>query len=119
MKINYDLKFKEELEKIKGTKPSLLLHVCCGPCSGNVLKEISEFFNITIYYSNSNIYPDTEYFRRFHELEDFIQRFNQDFNQNIQVIEKEYQPKEYHKIFLNIKMNPKGENVVIFVIQKE
>ena len=62
MKINYDLKFKEELEKIKGTKPSLLLHVCCGPCSGNVLKEISEFFDITIYYSNSNIYPDTEYF---------------------------------------------------------
>ena len=53
MKINYDLKFKEELEKIKGTKPSLLLHVCCGPCSGNVLKEISEFFDITIYYSNS------------------------------------------------------------------
>ena len=88
MKINYDLKFKEELEKIKGTKPSLLLHVCCGPCSGNVLNEISEFFDITIYYSNSNIYPDTEYFRRFHELEDFIQRFNQDFNQNIQVIEK-------------------------------
>ena len=44
MKINYDLKFKEELEKIKGTKPSLLLHVCCGPCSGNVLKEISELF---------------------------------------------------------------------------
>ena len=67
MKINYDLKFKEELEKIKGTKPTLLLHVCCGPCSGNVLKEISEFFDITIYYSNSNIYPDTEYFRRFHE----------------------------------------------------
>ena len=55
MKINYDLKFKEELEKIKGTKPTLLLHVCCGPCSGNVLKEISEFFDITIYYSNSNI----------------------------------------------------------------
>ena len=43
MKINYDLKLKEELEKIKGTKPTLLLHVCCGPCSGNVLKEISEF----------------------------------------------------------------------------
>ena len=97
MKINYDLKLKEELEKIKGTKPTLLLHVCCGPCSGNVLKEISEFFDITIYYSNSNIYPDTEYFRRFHELENFIQCFNQDFNQNIQVVEKEYQPKEYLK----------------------
>lgn len=46
MKINYDLKFKEELEKIKGTKPTLLLHVCCGPCSGHVLKEICELFEI-------------------------------------------------------------------------
>ena len=108
MKINYDLKFKEELEKIKGTKPTLLLHVCCGPCSGNVLKEISEFFDITIYYSNSNIYPDTEYFRRFHELEDFIQRFNQDFNQNIQVVEKEYQPKEYLKDISQYKDEPEG-----------
>ena len=107
MKINYDLKFKEELEKIKGTKPTLLLHVCCGPCSGNVLKEISEFFDITIYYSNSNIYPDTEYFRRFHELENFIQRFNQDFNQNIQVVEKEYQPKEYLKDISQYKKDVK------------
>ena len=40
MKINYDLKFQEELQKIKGTRPTLLLHVCCGPCSGNVIKEI-------------------------------------------------------------------------------
>ena len=126
MKINYDLKFKEELEKIKGTKPTLLLHVCCGPCSGNVLKEISEFFDITIYYSNSNIYPDTEYFRRFHELENFIQRFNQDFNQNIQVVEKEYQPKEYLKDISQYKKgnwkNPKaykrihilGKNCILF-----
>ena len=108
MKINYDLKLKEELEKIKGTKPTLLLHVCCGPCSGNVLKEISEFFDITIYYSNSNIYPDTEYFRRFHELENFIQCFNQDFNQNIQVVEKEYQPKEYLKDISQYKNEPEG-----------
>ena len=71
-------------------------------------KEISEFFDITIYYSNSNIYPDTEYFRRFHELEDFIQRFNQDFNQNIQVVEKEYQPKEYLKDISQYKDEPEG-----------
>ena len=63
MKINYDLKFKEELEKIQG-RPTLLLHVCCGPCSGNVIKELIEYFDITIYYSNSNIYPETEYQRR-------------------------------------------------------
>ena len=34
-------------------------------------KEISEFFDITIYYSNSNIYPREEYNRRFEELKTF------------------------------------------------
>lgn len=95
MKINYDLKFQEELEKIGSNKPSLLLHVCCAPCSSNILKEIASIFKITIYYSNSNIYPDTEYKRRYQELLDFINRFNNDFNQNIKVIEKEYRPIEY------------------------
>ncbi|WP_443843209.1 epoxyqueuosine reductase QueH, partial [Faecalibacillus intestinalis] len=52
--------------------------------------------------------PDTEYFRRFHELENFIQRFNQDFNQNIQVVEKEYQPKEYLKDISQYKDEPEG-----------
>ena len=87
MKINYDLKFQEELQKIKGTRPTLLLHVCCGPCSGNVIKEIADIFDITIYYSNSNIYPNDEYQRRYQELLTFIDQFNLDFNHHIKVIE--------------------------------
>lgn len=95
MKINYDLKFKEELKKIGDSKPTLLLHVCCGPCSGNVIKEIANIFDITIYYSNSNIYPSEEYYRRFNELKNFLLEFNKDYNQNITLIEEPYQPKEY------------------------
>jgi hypothetical protein len=95
MKINYDLKLKEELEKIKGTRPRLLLHVCCGPCSSNVVKELCEYFDITIYYSNSNIYPKEEYDRRYNELLEFIKKFNQDFNQNIQVIEDPYNHEDW------------------------
>ena len=71
MKINYDLKLQEEIQKLGNCHPSLLLHVCCGPCSSNVIKELSEHFQITIYYSNSNIYPPEEYQRRFHELLSF------------------------------------------------
>lgn len=97
MKINYDLKFKEELTLIKDNKPSLLLHVCCGPCSGNVIKEIADIFKITIYYSNSNIYPSDEYYRRYHELLDFINHFNQDYDHKIEVIEQSYQPVDYLK----------------------
>lgn len=95
MKVNYDLKFQEELKKIGTSKPSLLLHVCCGPCSSNILKELAKVFNITIYYSNSNIYPAQEYQRRFNELIDFLKILNQELKTNIQVIEHDYHPQEY------------------------
>lgn len=108
MKINYDLKLKEELEKIKGTRPKLLLHVCCGPCSSNVIKELCEYFDITLYYSNSNIYPKDEYIRRRDELISFIDRFNKDFKQTIQVIEDPYNHEEWLSNEYPLKELPEG-----------
>ena len=118
MKINYDLKFKEELTKIKNTRPRLLLHVCCGPCSGNVIRELSDIFEITIYYSNSNIYPNAEYHRRYQELLSFIKQFNQDYHQNITVIEQPYLPKEYLNKLSRYKDEPEGGKRCYLCYQK-
>lgn len=118
MKINYDLKFKEELAKIKNTKPRLLLHVCCGPCSGNVIKELIKIFEITIYYSNSNIYPSVEYQRRYQELLTFIKQFNQDYHQNISVIEHAYHPNSYLKDISKYKEEPEGGKRCYLCYQK-
>lgn len=118
MKINYDLKFKEELNKIKDTRPSLLLHVCCGPCSGNVIKELIDIFDITIYYSNSNIYPSEEYLCRYHELLSFIEQFNKDYHQNIKVIEQAYQPKIYLNDLAKYKDEPEGGKRCYLCYQK-
>ena len=38
---NYDLVMQEELKHLEG-RPTLLLHVCCGPCSSNVIKMLSD-----------------------------------------------------------------------------
>lgn len=108
MKINYDLKLQEELKKIGNTRPTLLLHVCCGPCSSNVIKELCEHFQITIYYSNSNIYPQEEYQRRYLELLRFIQQFNIDYHQNIQVIEDPYNHSEWISHLYPLKEFPEG-----------
>lgn len=108
MKINYDLKLQEELKKIKDSRPSLLLHVCCGPCSSNVIKELCQHFQITIYYSNSNIYPQEEYQRRFHELLLFVQKFNKDFHQEIRVIEDPYNHPEWMSHLYPLKEFPEG-----------
>ena len=55
--------------------PTLLLHSCCAPCSSYVLEYLSEYFFITVYYYNPNIYPDEEYRKRVAEQQEFIRRF--------------------------------------------
>ena len=48
--------YKEIRNEYKdGKLPSLLLHVCCGACSCFPLVYLIDLFDITIYFSNSNI----------------------------------------------------------------
>ena len=55
--------------------PTLLLHSCCGPCSSYVLEYLSQYFKITVFYYNPNIYPEEEYRKRVAEQQEFIRRF--------------------------------------------
>ena len=60
MKINYNKLMYEEISSF-GFKPKLLLHCCCAPCSSAVIERLKDFFEITFYYFNPNIYPYEEY----------------------------------------------------------
>lgn len=79
-KQNFDTLFTLELEHIARSpnfahkKPRLLLHACCGPCSSAVLERLADHFDITIFYYNPNIHPQTEYIRRLEELALFLNR---------------------------------------------
>ena len=79
-KQNFDTLFTLELEHIARSpnfahkKPRLLLHACCGPCSSAVLERLADYFDITIFYYNPNIHPQTEYIRRLEELALFLNR---------------------------------------------
>lgn len=70
--------YQKELEKIidfkqkEGSVPTLLLHSCCAPCSSYVLEYLSEYFEITVFYYNPNIYPEEEYYKRVAEQKRFI-----------------------------------------------
>lgn len=44
-----------------GKRKSLLLHVCCAPCSSYVLEYLNEYFDITVYFYNPNIDDGEEY----------------------------------------------------------
>lgn len=66
---NYNdyLKCLEEIKKLD-KKPKLLIHACCAPCSSEVINQLNEYFDLTIYYYNPNIYPKEEYEKRYDEF---------------------------------------------------
>lgn len=51
------------------TKPRLLLHACCAPCSSSVVERLADDYAITIYFYNPNIHPRAEYVKRRDELQ--------------------------------------------------
>lgn len=95
IKINYQKELEKILDNIKnsGTRPSLLLHACCGPCFTLPYEELKDYFDITIIYNNSNIYPEEEYIRRKEELKHYIKEIGAD----IKVIEFDYDNLNYIK----------------------
>jgi len=95
-KLNYDKLMKEELSKIKG-KPTLLLHVCCGPCTTIPLNILKKYFKITLIFNNSNIYPKEEFYRRKDELKRYLIESK---NEDINVIEMPYENEEFMKDLL-------------------
>ena len=56
----------------EGKVPRLLLHSCCAPCSSYVLEYLSQYFEITVFYYNPNIYPESEYTKRILEQQTLI-----------------------------------------------
>ena len=76
-KINYKKKKKKILANLvlKAETPTLLLHSCCAPCSSYVIEYLSQYFKITVFYYNPNIYPDEEYHLRAEEQKKFIADF--------------------------------------------
>ncbi len=107
-KTNYYLKSLEEINKISSKKPTLLLHACCGPCLTFPLKFLSQYFEVTVFYNNSNIYPKEEYERRKAEMKKFLEYFYRDYNVKVVVIETPYDNESYNKHLEPYKDQPEG-----------
>lgn len=77
---NYSVNYQKVLESTiafhekRGEVPTLLLHSCCAPCSSYCLEYLSNYFRITVFYYNPNIYPKEEYDKRVEEQRHFIER---------------------------------------------
>lgn len=90
-KVNYYQLSLGEIAKFPaGSKPRLLLHACCGPCSCFPLTFLCEHFSVTIYYNNSNIYPESEFCHRRDELERLLRDIKKDYGYEVGLIVPPY-----------------------------
>ena len=71
---NYSKQLDKIIENLlkSGERPRLLLHACCAPCSSYCLEYLSRYFDITVYYHNPNISPESEFDYRVSELRRLI-----------------------------------------------
>ncbi len=106
---NYQ-KFLKEIEEVKklDKKPSLLLHCCCAPCSCYPLLLLKDYFNISIYYNNSNIYPLSEYNLRYDTLKTYVNNLNKKEKIDIKLIKKDYENEKFNRLLGKRKDDKEG-----------
>ncbi len=107
-KVNY----QKELDKIllelqkEGKVPRLLLHSCCAPCSSYVLEYLSEYFEITVFYYNPNIYPESEYSKRVIEQQNLIR--NMTFQNPVTFMAGVYEKEKFYQIAAGLEHVKEG-----------
>ncbi|MBE5993167.1 MAG: epoxyqueuosine reductase QueH [Paenibacillaceae bacterium] len=105
---NYQKELDQIIEEIKvlNKVPKLLIHSCCAPCSSYVLEYLSQYFDITVYFYNPNIYPPLEYIRRVEEQDRLIQEMN--FVHPVTLQTGAYEPQEFYRIVEGLEKEPEG-----------
>ena len=78
-----------------GSVPSLFLHSCCAPCSSYCIEYLSQYFHVTVFYYNPNIYPDEEYYHRVKEQQEFIKKFPTKYP--VKFIEGDFEKERFYK----------------------
>lgn len=69
----------DKIKKLQGHE-KLLLHACCGPCSLEPIKILTGHnINFSIFYSNSNIAPESEYNLRLKTIKNYCEENNINF----------------------------------------
>lgn len=106
--VNYQRQLDDIIKRtaVSEKAPTLLLHSCCAPCSSYVLEYLSEFFEITVFYYNPNIYPAEEYSKRVDEQRRLISQLPA--KNKISFIEGRYDESEFYGCIKGLEHIPEG-----------
>lgn len=108
MNINYQKELDKIIDELVRTKQvsTLLLHSCCAPCSSYCLEYLANFFKITIFYYNPNIFPEEEYEKRVVEQQMFIQKLPTKYP--VSFLSGNYDTKQFYDMVKGYETEPEG-----------
>ncbi len=89
-------------------KSKLLLHICCAGCGVYVSQLLKQGFDVTLYFYNPNIYPESEYKKRLEEVKNIAKKFG------LNLIVGEYNHNKWLKLIKGHEHDPeKGERCLM------
>ena len=104
--------YQKELDRIiednskAGKVPTLLLHACCAPCSSYCLEYLAEYFSITVFFYNPNLYPADEYDKRADEVRRLISLLQ--VKNPVKLIVADFDDKEFYAKVRGTEKLPEG-----------
>ncbi len=106
--INYQKILDQTIQKLQAANqvPTLLLHSCCAPCSSYVIEYLSQYFHITVFYYNPNLYPDEEYTKRSNEQKRLIRQMPT--KHPVSFLQGDFDKETFHKAIQGLEQIPEG-----------
>lgn len=103
MKTNYQLQTDKCIAALQpDTRPTLLLHSCCGPCSSYVLEYLTQHFDVTVLFYGPNIQPEAEYEKRLFHQREVLRHIN------AKIMECDYDGAAFESIAAGLETEPEG-----------
>ena len=102
MKTRYQAQLDTLLPTLEG-KPRLFLHSCCGPCSTYVLEYLAQYFEITLFYYNPNIFPKDEYQHRLETQKEVLEKTG-----FATLVEGDYRHSDFLSVVRGYEAEPEG-----------
>ena len=104
MKPNYQRETDSVLSALEAsrTRPTLLLHSCCGPCSSYVLEYLTQYFDVTVLFYGPNIQPEAEYRKRLYYQRQVLEHIS------ARLMECEYDGAAFEQAVRGLEAEPEG-----------
>ena len=106
MNRNYQKELDRLILRQGGAKPRLLLHACCGVCSGPVLEYLTQYFEVTLLWYNPNLYPQAEFELRERTLRELLEKTG--LKDRVALLREDWRPEDYRAVAAGLENEPEG-----------